>query len=171
MKVREVKDWYVDFLAEEIQKENRDLEELPAPLVVMASSTKDDSHMREKSSYTFQVVGGVHRYLTILKINEGKKKNLTRKCAIYGSGLSRNAILRLANQHNEVNKMQRATSLAEVAATCRRLMFIHFADDNMADDGSHSPNIPRYNTKKYHEWKPECMEYLSSPATVSSNVE
>jgi len=85
MKVWEVKDWYVDFLAEEIQKENRDLEELPAPLVVMASSTKDDFHMREKSSYTFQVVGGVHRYLTILKINEGKKKNLTWKCAIYST--------------------------------------------------------------------------------------
>ena len=81
--------------------------------------------------------------------------------------MSRNAILRLGNQQNEVNKIQRATTLCEVAATCRRLLYAHFASDNLKDDGEYMPHIPRYNTQKYREWKAECVSYLSSSTTVS----
>jgi len=81
-------------------------------------------------------------------------------------GMSRNAILRLANQHNEVNQVQRTTSFPEVAATCRRLLFVHFGE-GMEDDGEQMPQIPRYNTQKYRDWKSECLSFLSSPTTVS----
>ena len=81
-------------------------------------------------------------------------------------GLSRNAILRLSNQHNEINKMQRATSFPEVANTCRRLLFVHFGE-GVEDDGHQMPVVPRYNTQKYKTWKTECTTYLTSPTTVS----
>ncbi len=166
LRVRDVKQWYVNYLADELRKENHDLEELTAPLLVLASTTKEEFRTRDMSSYTFEVVGGVHRFLAILKINEDdKKKFSSRKCAIYGTGLSRNAILRLANQHNEVNKVQRMTSFAEVASSCRRLLFIHFGEGT-EDDGKQMPQIPRYNSQKYRDWKTECMTYLSSPTTV-----
>ena len=172
MKVREVKEWYVDYLANEILQDNRDLEDLTAPLLVVASSTKEDFRTREMSSYSFQVIGGLHRYLAILKINdsEEKKRVQSRKCAIYGAGMTRGTILRLANQHNEVQKVQRATAFSEVTATCRRLMYIHFGE-GMEDDGSQCPQIPRYNSQKYRDWKTECMTYLSSPTTVSGNMD
>ena len=168
MRVRDVKEWYVNYLADELCKDHHDHEELTAPLLVLASTTKEDFRTKDISSYSFEVVGGVHRFLAILKINGDatKKKITTRKCAIYGAGLSRNAILRLGNQHNEINKVQQMTSFPEVAATCRRLMFIHFGE-NMVDDGNQMPQIPRYNSQKYREWKSECMTYLSSPTTVS----
>ena len=85
---------------------------------------------------------------------------------MYGCGISRSGILRLANQHNEVNRVQRATSLSEVAASCRRLMFVHFGE-GMDDDGTQMPQIPRYNSQPYIKWKSECLSYLSSPTTVS----
>ena len=152
-------------MAEEFKKENNDHEEMTAPLVVVANVTKEKLHTRDLNSYTFDVIGGIHRYLALLKIKG--QNTLTRKCAIYGAELSRNAILRLANQQNEINKIQRATTLAEVAATCRRLMFAHFTSGDLLDDGENMPNIPRYNTQKYREWKTECVSYLSSPTMVS----
>lgn len=42
--------------------------------------------MKDMSSYSYQVVGGLHRFLAILEINEEKKIITTRKCAIYGTG-------------------------------------------------------------------------------------
>ena len=87
-------------LADELRKDNRDLEELTPPLLVLASTSKEDFWTKDMSSYTFQVVGGVHSFLAILKINEDSHKKITtRKCAIYGTGLSCNAILRLGAQH------------------------------------------------------------------------
>lgn len=171
MKVRDVKDWYVNYLTDELQKDNHDLEELTAPLLVVASTTKEDYRTKDMSSYTFEVIGGVHRFLAILKIHKDDKKKLgSRKCAIYGTGLSRNAILRLANQHNEVNKVQQMTSFAEVAASCRWLLFVHFSE-GMEDDGKQMPTIPRYNSQKYRDWKTACLTYLSSPTTVRGYLE
>ena len=59
------------------------------------------------------------------------------------------------------------TTLAKVAATCWQLMFTHFASGALLDDGENKPNSPRYSIQKYHEWKTECVSYLSSPTTVS----
>lgn len=165
LRVRDVKEWYVEYLAEEFRKENNDHEEMTAPLVVIANVTKEDWRTRDLNSYTFEVVGGVHRYLALLKIRG--QNTITRKCAVYGAELSRSEILRLANQQNEISKIQRATTLSEVAATCRRLMFEHFATGDLLDDGKNMPHIPRYNTQKYREWKTECVSYLASPTTVS----
>ena len=77
---------------------------------------------------------------------------LTRKCAIYGAEL-RSALLCLANQQIEIIKIQRVTTLAKVAATCWQLMFTHFANGALLDDGKNMPNSPRYSIQKYHEWK------------------
>ena len=164
LKVRDVKEWYVEYLAEEFKKEKNDHEEMTASLVVIGNVTREEFRTRELNSYSFQVIGGVHRYLSLLKIKG--QSTITRKCAVYGSEMSRSTILRLANQQNEVNKIQRTTTLAEVAATCRRLMFAHFASNDLSDDGKNMPHIPRYNTQKYREWKAECVTYLSSPTTV-----
>ena len=43
---------------------------------------------------------------------------------------------------------------------------LHFASNDLLDDGKNMPHIPRYNTQKYREWKAECVTYLSSPTTV-----
>ena len=135
------------------------------PFVVVASCAKDEFHGWNITSYTFQVIGGVHQLQAIMQINVMEKKMYSRRCAVYGSGLSQNAILWLGNQYNEVNKMQQATSFPEVANTCRRLMFVHF-DEGMEDDGKQMLVVPRYNTQKYRAWKTECTTYLTSPATV-----
>lgn len=74
MKVRDVKDWYVNYLADELRKDNHDLEELTAPLLVVASTTKEDYRTKDMSSYTFEVIGGVHWFLAILKIHKDDKK-------------------------------------------------------------------------------------------------
>ena len=123
IRIRDVKKWYVDHLVREMEQDAGDLEELTPPFVVIASCKKDDFSRRNITSYHFEVIGGVHRFQAILQINAKQKKIYSRRCAIYGSGLSRNAILRLSNQHNEVNKMQRTTSFPDVASTCRRLLF------------------------------------------------
>ena len=45
-----------------------------------------------------------------------QRKITTRKCAIYGKGMTRPAALVLARQHNEFNSIQRCTSFPEMAA-------------------------------------------------------
>ena len=99
--------------------------------------------------------------------NQGKRKILSRKCCVYGSSLSRKSLLVLARQHNDYNEIQRETTFSEVAASCRRLLFLHFAEDTEEDDGRYMPVIPRYNSTKYKEFKQECLFYLHSPRLVS----
>ena len=97
---------------------------------------------------------------------DGTRKINKRKCAVYGSKLSRAGKLVLARQHNEFNQIQRTTSFPEMAACCRRLLFAHFSPDK-ADDGTFSPDIPRYNSQDYRKFKLECMTYLVSSQIVS----
>ena len=61
----------------------------------------------------------------------------------------------LARQHNDIH---RETTFPEVAASCRRLLFLHFGDKN--DDGEYMPSVPRYNTQVYKDYKRECIAYI-----------
>lgn len=79
--------------------------------------------------------------------------------------MTRKSLLVLARYHNDINEIQRVTTFSEIAASCRRLLFLHFGDEE--DDGNYKPNIPRYNSKKYKEFKGECLAYLHSPRLVS----
>ena len=72
--------------------------------------------------------------------NSGDRKICSRKCSVYGDGLSRQLLLTLARQHNDFNGIQRYTTFSEIAASCRRLLFLHFGDDE--DDGNYMPTIP-----------------------------
>ena len=38
-------------------------------------------------------------------------------------------------------------------------MFSHFAPGRK-DDGSFTPEVPRYNTQKYRDWKQQCLDTL-----------
>lgn len=109
----------------------------------------------------------MQRFKAITLINaKGTRKILSRKCCVYGASLPRKTLLMLARQHNDINEIQRETTFAEVAASCRRLLFLHFGDKNLIDDGEYMPSIPRYNTQKYKEYKQECVAYLHSPKLV-----
>ncbi len=123
-------------------------------------------------SHYYQVIGGIQRFTAITRINarnEGRKIT-TRKCAVYGSGLSRSASLVLARQHNEYNQIQRTTSFPELAACCRRLLFSHFASENEGDDGVTLLDVPRYNTQAYRAFKQECLGFLTSSQVVRVHV-
>lgn len=98
------------------------------------------------------------------------RKIITRRCTVYGNGLSRSATLVLAKQHNELNQIQRVTSFPEVAACCRRLMFSHFAEEGAIDDGMTTVTVPRYNSQPYISFKQECVTYLLSSQIVSSEA-
>ena len=80
IRIRDVKEWYVDYLVGEMQKDVGDLEELIPPFVVIASCTQDNFNI---SSYTFEVIGGVHRFQAITKINSTEKYIYSRRCAIW----------------------------------------------------------------------------------------
>lgn len=114
------------------------------------------------------MIGGIQRFTAIARVNERDegRKITTRKCAVYGSGLSRSASLVLARQHNEFNQIQRTTSFPEIVASCRRLLFSHFAQKEESDDGVAMPNIPRYNTQAYRLYKQECLTFLVSSQVV-----
>ena len=122
--------------------------------------------------HVIQVIGGIQRFNAILKINElGKvsgRKILTRRCSVYGKGLGRSATLLLAKQHNDFNQIQRITTFPEVSACCRRLLFSHFGDPGTVDDGNTLLSVPRYNSQAYREFKQECVTYLLSSQTVST---
>ncbi len=113
------------------------------------------------------MIGGIQRFSAIKRINESEHgRSITaRKCAVYGNGLSRAAKLVLARQHNEYNQIQRLTSFPEMAACCRRLMFAHFAPSE-SDDGTYAPEVPRYNTQDYRNFKQECLTFLVSSQAV-----
>lgn len=107
------------------------------------------------------MIGGVQRFNAIMKINEMTsvtgRSILTRQCAVYSSGLTRTAALVLARQHNEINQIQRTTSFPEVAASCRRLLFSHFAEPGTTDNIDTDLTIPRYNSLQYRRFKHECL--------------
>ena len=168
LRVREVKEWYVELLMKMLKEEAQDHEDLTAPLLVVCSATKDDFKQRASHTYTYQVVGGVQRFTAICRINkvEGSRKITARRCAVYGQGLSTEAILTIAQQHNQYNQIQRTTTFPEIAAACRRLSFQHFAEEGKCDDGKYDPPVPRYNTQKYRDWKKACMRLCITPQVV-----
>ena len=114
IRIRDVKEWCVDFLVEELQRDAGDHEELTPPFVAIASCARDDFRVRNISSYTFEVIGGVHHFKVVTKINELETKIHSRRCAVYGKGLSRNATRVLWG-----SKMKHAVSfIAHKAKTC-----------------------------------------------------
>ena len=172
LKIREVKEWYVELLMKILEGSEggyEDYEELTAPLLVICSVGKQDFKMKSLHTYTYQVVGGVQRFTAITRLIEsGRKKICERRCTIYGAGLSEEAILKVAQHHNFFNQVQRHTTFVEVAATCRRLCFKHFGN-GQDDDGVFNPVVPRYNTTQYRKWKKECMDACQTPNVVCSN--
>ena len=115
-----------------------------------------------------QVIGGVQRFKAIQAINLKRPEAInSRKCAVYGSGISIPAALTLAQQHNECNQLQRATTFSEIAGTCRRLLFNKFGPDLDDCPDCKLPNIPRYNSKPYRDFKKECISIIVNTQTVS----
>ena len=55
LKVREVKLWYVDYLAKMLVEEDSDHEDLTAPLLVVASVSQSDFRQKNMNSYTYEV--------------------------------------------------------------------------------------------------------------------
>ena len=115
-----------------------------------------------------QVIGGVQRFSAIRQLRQKGIRSITqRNCAVYGNGLSRLATLILARRHNEINQVQRVTTFPEIAASCRRLLFVHFATSGNHDP-SYMPDVPWYNSKPYIDFKQECLQYLVSSRVVSA---
>ena len=48
---------------------------------------------------------------------------MTRRCSVYATGMSLMAILRLANQYNQINSLTKQTTFMEHAQKCRELLF------------------------------------------------
>ncbi len=106
----------------------------------------------------------MQRFKAITRINiKGDRKISSRKCCVYGASMTRKSLLMLARQHNDINEIQRETTFSEIAASCRRLLLVHFGDV----DDDYMPSVPRYNTQKYKAYKQECLTYLHSPRLVS----
>ena len=55
LRVREVKEWYVDYLMTMLLEEENDHENLTAPLLVLASVTKADFQLKSLTNYTYEV--------------------------------------------------------------------------------------------------------------------
>ena len=119
--------------------------------------------MRRRLMIVYEVIGGVHRYSAIKKINSSGIKITKQKCVVYGKGLSKENILLLAQHHNNLNQIQRVTTFSEAASICRNLLF---AVDGQVDDGEYCPDTPRYNSKPYRDWKADCMLYTVTPRMV-----
>ena len=109
----------------------------------------------------------MQRFLAIQIINQRGQKINDRRCVVYGKGLSHAEALTLAQRHNEANQVQRATSFAEIAATCRRLIFAEFGNELHDDPEGVMPDIPRYNAQNYRDFKTKCLSILVSTQTVS----
>lgn len=82
---------------------------------------------------------------------------------MYGNGLSTSAVLLLARQHNQI---QRVKSFPEVAAYCRRILFSHFGA-NIIDDENAAVEVPRYNSQPYRDYKLECVTLITNSQIVS----
>ena len=79
-----------------------------------------------------------------------KRKSVsTAGCTIYGTGLSEEAIWKVAQHHNSFNQVHQNTTFVEVAAKCNKgVCFKHFGNGD--DDGSFNAVVPRYNTTQYY---------------------
>ena len=55
LRIRDVKEWYVNFIAESLKDEENDHEELTSPLLVIASVSKSEFRDKNISKYTYQV--------------------------------------------------------------------------------------------------------------------
>ncbi len=130
-----------------LSEEKDDHEDLTSPLLVICSVSKDSYQQRASLGYTYQVVGGIQRYTAITKVNaEGGSRKIHTRCAVYGSGLSQEQILVLAQQHNRFNQVQLSTTFPEIAAACRRPTFLHFAEEDSHDDGLQFHDITHRST-------------------------
>ena len=56
LRVREVKEWYVEYLAGMLLEENSDHEDLTAPLLVIASVSQRDFQLKNVNTYTYKVL-------------------------------------------------------------------------------------------------------------------
>lgn len=171
--MREVKEWYVEYLAGMLLEENSDHEDLIAPLLVIASVNQRDFQLKNVNTYTYKVISGIQRFNAITRINtsDQPRKITERKCALYCKDLSRLGALVLARQHNEFNQIQQRTSFPELAACCLRLLWSHFATQNEVDTGTTVLDIPRYNTQSYRMFKQECLKFLTSSQVSQPMVE
>ncbi len=55
LQIRDVKQWYVEYLVEMLSTTEGDHEDLTSPLLVVASVKKEDFRMSNKDKYTYQV--------------------------------------------------------------------------------------------------------------------
>lgn len=145
-------------------KDNND--HLTAPFVVLCDKTKDIFDETKVNEYLYDVIGGVHRFNAIKRINSSEGTRIFhQKCVVYGNGISIGSVVLLAQQHNTLNQIQRVTTFPETAEICRRLLFKHFAKGK-EDDGTFFPDVPYYNANTYKEWKAECLLYSVTPRMV-----
>ena len=61
------------------------------------------------------------------------------------------------------------TTFPEIAASYRRLLFEQFGSGEIDDDDAKMPDIPRYNSTVYREFKQECLTFLVSNQSVSAH--
>lgn len=156
LQIRDIKEWYVDYLVHQMKNGDCEGESLTSPMVVVSSCTKTTFDSSKLGDYSFQVIGGVQRFTAITKLNSPDVVITTRKCSIYGSETPTEVLLLLAKEHNNLNQIQRVSTFPEVAGVCHRLLKSHFGD---------SP-VPRYNTKDYRKWKSDCLRYCVCPKMV-----
>ena len=55
LRVREAKEWYIDYLVKTLLEEGDDREDLTSPLLVVASVTKGEFRVKNVAHYTFEV--------------------------------------------------------------------------------------------------------------------
>jgi hypothetical protein len=60
LRVREVKGWYVDYLVQMLLDEKDDHEDLTAPLLVIASVSKEEFKLKNLHSYSYEVSISFH---------------------------------------------------------------------------------------------------------------
>lgn len=166
--IRPVDTAYVSRLKNVISK-NPDHEQMTEPLMAIAPVEKADFQLGNIKSYKLHVVGGVHRLTAQKALLEETKdqKLMTRRCSVYAAGMSLMAILRLANQHNQINSLTKQTTFMEHVQKCRELLFLEFGGGKQ-DDGEFMPALPRYNHHDYIQWKQLCLAHIVGPSVVST---
>ena len=60
LRVREVKEWFVEYLMGMLEEEETDHEDLTAPLLVIVSCTKDEFRPKHLQKYTYEVSTTLH---------------------------------------------------------------------------------------------------------------
>ena len=148
---------------------NPDHEKMTEPPMAIAPVEKVDFHLGNIKSYKLQVVGGVHRLMAWKALLEETKDQrlTTRRCSVYAAGMSLMAILRLANQHNQINSLTKQTTFMEHVQKSRELLFLEFGGGKQ-DDGEYMPALPHYNHHDYIKLKQLCLAHIVGPSVVSS---